>query len=454
MTRLIGPPPPGARYIFPNWLILLEKTIELTETSANGGGFLCPTKSNYVELAREIISQILAGMQIGPFTLFEKKSLASPTDEEIAIFTGVPLDGSGISAAQALTVPAVQSCIELISNAAASLAIRVEKTVPQENGFPVWAPDHQHAVAKLLADQPNEWSSTFELVRDLVATALTVDKGALAYVNRVGGEVREIVRYLPAHYVVDYSGDGRQEPSFRINNVRQAPSNVVFFAAPLGKSPLSLAAQAIATAKDLDRHASGLFKNGARPGGVIETPKPLGDEGVKRMIKAWRIAHDGTSNAGKTAVIFDGATFRAMTMNSTDAQFLENRKFQILEICRAFRVPPSMIYDLDRATWSNGEQQGMEFLTYSLEPWLILLEAALRRALFSAEERRQYRIVFDRDDLTRADLTARATAISSLISAKVLNPNEGRSWLDLGPYDGGEAFANPHINPSNTGEAA
>jgi HK97 family phage portal protein len=384
-------------------------------------------------------------MKIGRFRFFETKSLTAPTDEELAIFTGVPLDGSGISAAQALTVPAVQSCIELIANAAASLDISVEKKVPGSDLLPVWERDEKHAVAALLADQPNEWSSTFELIRDLVATVLTTDKGALAYVNRVGGEVREIVRYMPAHYTVDYSGDGRHEPAFRINNVRQSANDVIFLAAPLGKAPLTLAAEAIGTAKSMDRHAKGLFQNGARPGGVIESPKPLGDEGAKKMIKAWRTAHDGSANAGKTAILWDGASFKAMIMNSTDAQFLENRKFQILEICRAFRVPPSMVYELDRATWSNGEQQGMEFLTYSLEPWLLLLEGAMRRALFTAEERREYRISFDRDDLTRADLTARASAISSLISAKVLNPNEGRSWLDLAPYEGGNEFGNPHI---------
>lgn len=140
-----------------------------------------------------------------------------------------------------------------------------------------------------------------------------------------------------------------------------------------------------------------------------------------------------------------------MTLNSVDAQFLELRKFQISEIARAFRVPPSMLFELDRATWSNSEQMGREFLTYCLEPWLKALEVGLGRALLTKEERKSYRIAFDRDDLTRADLTARATAISSLISAKVLNPNEARQWLDMEPYAGGSEFGNPHINPNTPG---
>jgi HK97 family phage portal protein len=397
--------------------------------------------SNFVQLRAEKIAAILCGMRFGPFKIFERKSLSNPTDEEYALFTGGAAS-SAVSMAQALTVPAVQTAIALISEAAASLAICVEK-----KSGDTWAEDTAHPVAAILDDQPNAWSSRFELIRDLIAGALTNDKGALAWVNRIGGEVREIVRYEPANFQVDYSGDGRLEPTFRINNALQAADNIVFIRSRFSRCPLSLASDAIATAKAMETHAKRLFQNGARPSGVIETDAKLGDEAAKKMALAFKNAMAGADNSGKVPVLWDGTKFSPLTLNSTDSQFLENRKYQTLEICRAFRIPPSMAYELDRATWSNGEQQGKEFLTYTLEPWLQLLEAALRRAVFTAEERGTYRIRFDRDDLTRADLTARATAISSLVSAKVLNPNEARSWLDLPPYAGGNDFANPHINP-------
>jgi HK97 family phage portal protein len=105
-----------------------------------------------------------------------------------------------------------------------------------------------------------------------------------------------------------------------------------------------------------------------------------------------------------------------------------------------------MLYDLTRATWSNAEQMGREFLVYTLEPWLKALEGALRRALFTPEERKLYRVVFDRDDLTRADLVQRATAYSSLISSREFNPNEVRGWEGAAPYDGGNEFKNPNID--------
>lgn len=382
-------------------------------------------------------------MQLWPFTRkspVEQKSLAEPDGELLAIFTGIT-PGAGISAATALTVPAVAAAVRVISEAAASLDIRVLRTDGgKEEDDPV------HPVFKLLRGDVNEWTSGYELIRDLVAEELTRDAGGMAWVNRVNGKPAEIIHYDPAVISVEYADT--REPKYRLSNRPVPSADIIHLRGAFSRCSLALAREAIAVAHVMEAHASRLFKNGARPGGVIEFPKGLGDEGLKKMKAAWRAAHEGAENAGKTAILWDGAQFKAMTLNSTDAQFLELRKFQILEIARAFRVPPSMLFELDRATWSNSEQMGFEFLTYTLEPWLQALEATLSRALFTPEERQTYRIMFDRDDLTRASLTERATAISSLISARVLNPNEGRSWIDLAPYAGGNEFANPHITVS------
>lgn len=354
------------------------------------------------------------------------------------MFGALP-SGLSVGAAQALTVPAVQSAIRLISEAAACLDLKVMRRVGDAE---VEAPDHP--VARLLADRPNDWTSAFDIVRDMIGAALVSDKGSLALANKVDGRVIELVRYEPAHFTVDYSGDGRLEPSFRINNVPVSADDVVHLRSPFARCPLSLAADAIGVAKVMEQHAGRLFKDGARPSGVISFKGKLTPEGARRAKDGWNAAH-GPGKSGGTAVLDDDAKYTQLTLASTDAQFLELRKFQIIEVARAFRVPPSMLYELDRATWSNSEQMGKEFLTYSLEPWLRALEGALRRALFTPEERHEYRMAFDRDDLTRASLTERATAISSLISARVLNSNEGRDWLDLPPRAGGEEYANPNV---------
>lgn len=389
-----------------------------------------------------------------PLRLFWKaaavdtKSLSTPDSDLLALFGAAPASGYAVGLASALTVPAVQSAISLISGSIAAFRPVVERREGE-----AWVPDIAHPVAKLLADQPNDWTSTFELFRDLVATALTHDRGGLAWVNRVDGRPVEIIRYEPSHFTVDFSTDGRQEPSFRINNRPVPAADVIYLRGPFGKSPLSLAADAIGVAKAMEKHAGGLFSRGARPGGVIETPKAIGDEGVKKMLAGWRAAHEGADKAGKTAVLWDGSTWKQMQLSSVDAQFLELRKEQIVEIARAFRVPPSMIYEMGRATWANSEQAAKEWLA-SLELWILPLEASARRALFSPEERADWRIRFDRDDFSAVDLTARATAISSLVSSRVLNPNEGRDWLDMPPRRGGDEYANPNTGASQPGTAA
>jgi HK97 family phage portal protein len=387
-------------------------------------------------------------MKLWPFSRPEAIETrdANVADEEgvlAALWGGYAAGTVAISGAAALRVPAVASAVRVISEAAASLPVRIMERA--EDGTET--EDLNHPIGLLLRGDVNPWTSAFELIRDLTADCLTKDWGGLAFVNRIGDEVREVIRYQPSMISVEYDPK-TGEPSYRIEGVSRRSSEILHMRGPFDKSPLTLAAEAIGAAKVMEEHASSLFKNGARPGGVIQSPKALGDEGVKKMIKAWRRAHDGADKTGKTAILWDGASFQQMMLNSVDSQFLELRKFQILEICRAFRIPPSMLFEMDRATWSNMEQAGREFLIYCLEPWLRVLETSLARSLLTREERKRYRILLDRDDLTRADLTARATAISSLISAKVLNPNEARSWLDLAPYDGGNEYGNPHINPN------
>ena len=137
--------------------------------------------------------------------------------------------------------------------------------------------------------------------------------------------------------------------------------------------------------------------------------------------------------------------FRPMQLSSVDAQFQELWQFVVVEIARAFGIPVAMLNDLSRATWSNSEEMGKQFLVLTLEPWLQALEGALRRALFLPEDRMKFAIRFDRDDLSRVDLAALATAINSLIASRTINPNTGRGWLGLAPYDGGEAYQNPNI---------
>ena len=374
-----------------------------------------------------------------------KSGTAVPDDWLLELFGSGVLGSSAVSAATALTVPAVSAAVRVISEAAASLDVTIKRKIGEEE---VDATDHP--AYRLLRGQSNPWTSGYELIRDLVSEALTHDFGGFAWVNRPGGKPLEIVHYDPGSIGVQYDTKGTGEPTYRLNGKKIKASDVIHVRGPFSKCPLTLARQAIGLAHLMETHASNLWLNGGSPKGIIETPKPVGDSGIKAMIKAWRAAHDGPASAGKTGLLWDGATYKQLALSSTDGQFLENRQFQILEVARAFRVPPGMLYELTRNTWGNSEQQAKEFIAYTLIPWLRSLEAALNRALFNNDERLEYRVAFDIDDASQADLTARATSISSLIASKVLNPNEARNWLGLEPRSGGEVYENPAIQVANS----
>jgi HK97 family phage portal protein len=367
---------------------------------------------------------------------------------EDLISAGPTASGVEVSAESALKVPAVAAAIRIISEAAACMEVHVVQIAGDgtESRIP------NHPVRRLLSGDVNDWTTGYELIRGLVVDALRHDRGALAYVARnAGGDPVQIVRYRPGYIQVNYPDDTLR-PEYRIGGIVHPNRNIIHVHGPFDKCPVTLARESIGTALSMEKHAARLFGSGAKPGGIIKTEKAIGDVGVVKMLKGWKAAHEGAENAGKTAVLWDGAQWEQMTLNSVDSQFQQLRVFQIVEIvARAFGVPPSMAGDLSRATWSNASEMQRQFLMLCLDPWLKALQSAIGRALLSDDERATHAIRFDRDDFTNVDLTARATAINSLIAARVLNPNEGREWLGLGPRDGGEVFANPNTGSSQPG---
>lgn len=380
----------------------------------------------------------------------QRKSLAVPDADLLALFGASAPTAAGVSVGpgSALQVPAVACAVRAISEAVATLDVKVMR---RDGAAEVEAPEHP--VAGLLRDRVNDWTAGFEFLRDLVAAALLYDQGGLAWVNRVGARPVEVIAYDTAHLTAQRHEDGTGAYRYFINGREEPAANVIHLRSPFGRSPVTLARESIGLALTLDAHAARLFGNGAKPSGLLSLKGRATPEAIKRIREAWHLAHGGGKSGG-TAIVDDDASYSPLTMTSVDGQFMELTGFQVLQIARAFRVPPQMLFDLERATWSNSEQMGREFLTYTLEPWLRAAESALRLALFSPEEYPTHRVMFERDDLTRADLGARATAYSSLIASRVVNPNEVRAWEGLPAYEGGAEFANPHTGSNQAGAAA
>ena len=152
----------------------------------------------------------------------------------------------------------------------------------------------------------------------------------------------------------------------------------------IGYSPIALAKNAIGMTLATEEYGASFFRNGANPGGVLEHPGILKDP--KRVRDSWNEVYKGVANAHKVAVLEEGMKYTQIGIPPEEAQFLQTRKFQINEIARLYRIPPHMVGDLEKSSFSNIEQQSLEFVKYTLDPWVVRFEQSFNRALFLPEE--------------------------------------------------------------------
>ena len=173
----------------------------------------------------------------------------------------------------------------------------------------------------------------------------------------------------------------------------------------VGYSPIAMAKNAIGMAIACEEYGAKFFANGAAPGGVLEHPGTIKDP--QRVRESWQSTFGGSGNANKIAVLEEGMKYTPIGISPEQAQFLETRKFQINEIARIFRVPPHMVGDLEKSSFSNIEQQSLEFVKYTLDPWVIRWEQSIQRSLLSKDEKAAYFVKFNLEGLLRGDYQSR-----------------------------------------------
>lgn len=381
----------------------------------------------------------------------EKKSITLTDPLAAEIFGSVPtISGPAITPATAIRVPAVYSAIALVTGAIGSLPAKV---------FGVDAGGKQaaneHPAYALVHDWANDWTSAGELRAALTADALLHDTG-YAYANRNGeGQVVEFIRLNPGS-ITAKQDEATGEPLYsqRQSNGRERIfryQDILRISAPLGISPIKAGKEAIGLASVLERHGAQLFAGGATPRVVIspknKTPEnEAGGRFIKNLRTGFRRWRTETPNE---PFIADQVEVTPVTMNSTDSQFLENRRFQTEEIARLFRVPPHLLFELSRATWSNAEEMFQSFLTLTLRSWLDEWEAAYARVLLTPDERAAGMYVeFVIDDLLTANAATRATTYAQYRSMGAMTANEVRAGLNMPPRDGGDTLDNPNITPA------
>lgn len=369
-----------------------------------------------------------------------------------SFFMGGSTSGKPVNERSAMQMTAVYSCVRILAEAIAGLPLHLYRY--NENGSKEKAIDHP--LYRLLHDEPNPEMSSF-VFRETLMTHLLLWGNAYAQIIRNGkGEVIALYPLMPNKMTVDRDENGQlyytyqraseEAHTMEGTSVRLKPYDVLHipglgFDGLVGYSPIAMAKNAIGMAIACEEFGAKFFANGAAPSGVLEHPGTLKDP--KRVRDAWQSQFGGSSNSGKVAVLEEGMKYTPISISPEQAQFLETRKFQINEIARIFRVPPHMVGDLEKSSFSNIEQQSLEFVKYTLDPWVIRWEQSMQRALFTTDEKSEFFIKFNLEGLLRGDYQSRMNGYAIARQNGWMSTNDIRELenLDLIPDElGGNLY--------------
>lgn len=333
-----------------------------------------------------------------------------------SFFMGGSTSGKRVNERTSMQMTAVYSCVRILSEAVAGLPLHLYQYT--DNGSKEKAVEHP--LYFLLHDEPNPEMTSF-VFRETLMTHLLLWGNAYAQIIRNGkGEIMALYPLMPDRMTVDRDEKGRlyyeymvssdDAPTMKGSTVKLPPSEVLHipglgFDGLVGYSPIAMAKNAIGMAIACEEYGAKFFANGAQPSGVLEHPGTIKDP--SRVRESWTQTFGGSQNANKVAVLEEGMKYTPISISPEQAQFLETRKFQINEIARIFRVPPHMVGDLEKSSFSNIEQQSLEFVKYTLDPWVSRWEQSIVRSLLTAEEKKQYFVKFNVDGLLRGDYQSR-----------------------------------------------
>ena len=348
-----------------------------------------------------------------------------------SFFFGSTASGKTVNERTAMQTTAVYACVRILAETIASLPLHIYKYTDKGKEKAV-----DHKLYYLLHDEPNPEMTSF-VFRETLMSHLLLWGNAYAQIIRDGrGNVLSLYPLLPDKITVDRNLNGEIYYQYlkdtgtiilRKEEVLHIPG--LGFDGLVGYSPIAMSKNAIGMAIACEEYGAKFFANGANPGGVLEHPGVVKDP--KRVRDSWNAVYQGSGNAHRVAVLEEGMKFQSIGIPPEQAQFIATRKFQITEIARIFRIPPHMIGDLEKSSFSNIEQQSLEFVKYTLDPWVVRWEQSIQRALLSQEEKRKYFIKFNVDGLLRGDYQSRMNGYSVGRQNGWLSSNDVRELENL-----------------------
>lgn len=379
-----------------------------------------------------------------------------------SFYMGGSSAGKNVNERSAMQMTAVYSCVRILAEAVAGLPLHLYRY--KEDGGKERAIDNN--LYHLLHDEPNKEMSSF-IFRETLMTHLLLWGNAYAQIIRNGkGEVIALYPLMPNKMQVDRDENGELYYIYtRSSDEAKTMEGVTVYLTPrdvlhipglgfdglVGYSPIAMAKNAIGLAIATEEYGAKFFANGAAPSGVLEHPGTIKDP--SRLRENWNSTFGGSANSGKVAVLEEGMKYTPISISPEQAQFLETRKFQIDEIARIFRVPPHMVGDLEKSSFSNIEQQSLEFVKYTLDPWVIRWEQSLSRALLNEDEKRKYFFKFNLEGLLRGDYESRMSGYAVARQNGWMSANDIRELENMDKIpaeDGGDLYLiNGNMLPLN-----
>ena len=365
---------------------------------------------------------------------------------------GPSTSGKSVNEFTAMQTTAVYACVRILSETLAALPLQLYRYTPggKERVY-------DHPLYHLLHDEPNPEMTSF-IFRETLMSHLLIWGNAYAQIIRDRlGRVQGLYPLRPDKMAVcrdengqiyyTYTKNSDENPAIkpygqvplRKDEVLHIPG--LGFDGLVGYSPIAMARNAVGMTMACEEYGASFFANGASPSGVLEHPGVLKDPAKVR--DSWNAVYQGSANAHKVAVLEEGMKYQPIGIPPEEAQFLETRKFQLNEIARLYRIPPHMIGDLEKSSFNNIEQQSMEFVKYTLDPWVIRWEQAMQKALFLPEEKKKYFIRFNVNGLMRGDYESRMTGYSIGRQNGWLSANDIREMEDMNPVpdeEGGNLY--------------
>jgi HK97 family phage portal protein len=360
--------------------------------------------------------------------------------------TGATDSGVSVSQEKALRMSAVFACVRILAETVAMLPLIVYERLERGKRRAI-----NHPLYTLLKDRPNEDMTSFEF-RETVQGHMALWGNAYVHVEYDGGgQVRELFPLPPDNMIqiIQLAGRWRYQYLLPGEEMKWFDEAEIWHLRSLGSdgrmgySPIALHRQAVGLGMAAEMFGARFFGNDARPGGVLEHPGSLSKQAQQNLLESFESRHGGLSRSHRVGILEEGMKYHEIGMPLEDAQFIQTRRFQIQEIARIYRIPPHMLADLERATFSNIEHQSIEFVVQTMMPWFVRWEQAIDQRLMLERDRRRYFAAFLVDGLLRGDTVSRYQAYAVGRQNGWLSANDIRELENQNPIEGGDTYFMP-----------